>query len=245
MQGRTGFLLVAGVAGVTWLGWSQQTVSYIAREVSDGGVISGRVTLAGKAPTPKQLVITKDPEVCGKEPKYEEDLVVDDQTGGLKNVVVWLGDIKEGKAWQARAEAIALGQDGCRFTPRVLVVPAGETFDILNNDGILHNVHTRSSENRPINKAQPKFLTRLRARFDYPEMVRVECDAHDWMSAWIAVAAHPYYAVTDERGNYDLENIPPGTYTLEFWHEKLGSQTQQVTVPARQMVQTDVVYSLQ
>ncbi len=244
MRGRIGALLLLGTVSLSSLGFSQQLNPYVVRQVGGGGTVQGRVTLSGTAPTPKQLNITKDPEVCATEPKFEEDLVVAVGTGGLKNAVVWLTDIQEGKGWKAGGEPIALHQIGCRFTPHVFIVPAGETFHILNSDGIFHNVHTRGSENRPINKAQPKFLKRLQVKLSSPEFVRVKCDAHDWMSAWIAVAAHPYYAVTDEAGSYRLEDIPPGTYTLEFWHEKLGTRTQQVTVSAKETVQADVAYSL-
>ncbi len=241
---RVGFLLAAGIASLTSLGSSQQAGPYVAREVADGGLITGTVTLAGDAGPPKELNITKDPEICGKEPKFEEDLVVSRETGGLKNVVVWLSDIKEGKAWEARTQPVTLDQNGCRFAPHVLIVPAGETLDILNSDGLLHNIHTRSSENRPINKAHPKFLKRLQATFKRPEIVRVDCDAHEWMRGWIAVAAHPYYAATDENGKYRLEDIPPGTYTLTLWHETLGDQTRKVNVTAGAEARVDLEYTL-
>lgn len=241
---RIGFLLATAMATITSLGSSQQAGPYVAREVADGGVIAGTLTLRGEARPPKELNITKDPEVCGKEPKFEEDLLVARETAGLKNVVVWLSDINEGKAWEARTQPVTLDQNGCRFTPRILIVPAGETFHILNSDGILHNIHTRSSENRPINKAHPKFVKRLQARLKRPEIVRVDCDAHDWMRGWIAVAAHPYYAATDENGSYRLEDVPPGTYTVTLWHETLGEQTRQVTVSPGAEVQVDVAYTL-
>ncbi len=206
----------------------QQAGSYRPRTVSDGGVIVGQVTFSDPVPAPRRLEITQDGEVCDQEPKFAEDLVVGED-GGLLNVVVWLSDVREGKPWDTTSPP-ALDQRGCRFTPHVLIVQAGETFEVRNSDGILHNVHTRGTENRPVNKAQPGFLTSVRVRLPLPEIVHVRCDAHDWMSGWITVAAHPYYAITDGNGNFQLDNVPPGSYTLELWHEQLGSQTQQVTV---------------
>lgn len=220
--------------------YSQQT-GYVERPVADGGRISGRVSFAGPASPPALLKITTDVEVCGQEPQVEEQLVVNEGTGELRNVVVWLNDITAGKGWQADAPA-ELNQERCRFKPHVLVVRAGETFSVLNSDGILHNFNTRSTENRPINKAQPGMLKRLGAKFDRPEIIAVECDVHSWMGAWIVVAAHPYYAITDENGHFMLEDVPPGTYTLEFWHETLGSQTRQVTVSSEGEVPIDLEY---
>ncbi len=241
MLSRIGVLLVAGAIGVP-LPANSQEAAYVARPVPDGGVVSGSVTHAGDVPPSQALTIRDDREVCAKEPQYEEDLLVNAATGGLKNVVVWLSDIGEGKPWETPGEPRALDQTSCRFEPHVLVVPAGEEFDILNNDGILHNFHTRSRENRPVNRAQPKFLAKIQARLIRPEIVRVDCDVHDWMRAWIVVAAHPYYAVTDDNGSYQLTGVPPGTYTLNLWHETLGNQTREVVVTGNGDVRADVEY---
>ena len=184
------------------------------------------------------------PSSTAKEPGHEEDLVVARQTRGLRNVVVWLKDVNDEVSWKPNHEPRILDQKGCRFTPHVLVVPAGEAVTILNSDGILHNIHTRSSVNRPINKVQPGLLKRVSIKFRDPEIIRVDCDAHDWMRAWIVVAAHPYYAVTGEDGRYRLDDVPPGTYTLEFWHETLGNLTRQVVVSGEKEVRIDVQYAL-
>ncbi|MFQ6047587.1 MAG: carboxypeptidase regulatory-like domain-containing protein [Gemmatimonadales bacterium] len=239
---RLAILIGGGLISAAVTASSQQPVAYTAREVADGGTISGRVTLTGGAPAPERLEITKDREVCAREPKFAQDLVVSSENSGLRFVVVSITDIRAGKPWPSESTAITLDQNGCRFSPHILIVPAGQTFNILNNDGILHNVHTRSRANRPINKAQPGFLKSLRAQFPSPEIIRVDCDAHDWMRAWIVVAAHPYYAVTDENGRYRLENVPPGTYALEFWHERLGTQTHQVTVAANETAEANAAY---
>ena len=210
-------------------------------DASGNGTISGTVTFAGSAPSPVRLDITMDHEVCDREPKFREDLVVAPQTRGLKNVVVWLKDMPEqaNDTLPATSDPAALDQRGCRFIPHVVIVPTGETLNILNSDGILHNIHTRGSVNRPINKAQPGVLKRVKAKFKYPEMIFVKCDAHKWMSAWIVVAGHSYYRLTGDDGSYRLDNVPPGTYSLEFWHERLGTATQQVVVVAGKEAHAD------
>lgn len=195
---------------------------YTSREPGPVGTIAGTVTFHGEVPAPERLEVTADPEVCGAEPRFASDLLVAEGNDGVRYVAVWLSDIQEGKDWEARAEPRTLDQRGCSFVPHVLIVPAGEQFLTGNRDGILHNIHTRSESNRPINRAQPSFVETLPMRLRYPGIVRVECDIHHWMRAWIVVAAHPYYAVTESDGSFVLEGVPPGTYTLQVWHERLG-----------------------
>lgn len=235
-------LLTAAIVAIPSIVVSQEATQYVESEVRNGGVVRGTVSFTGEATPPEQLAVTTDIDVCGKEPLSDETLLVG-ESGGLRNAVVWLSDIEAGKAWEARDEPPAIGQAACRFIPHVLVVPAGETFEILNDDGILHNFNSQSSKNRPLNKAQPGMLKKLTAEFERPEIVGVHCDVHGWMSAWIVVAAHPYYAVTDEDGGFKLQDVPPGSYTLQVWHEKLGTLSRQVTASSRGEVQVDVQYT--
>ncbi|MEE9231504.1 MAG: carboxypeptidase regulatory-like domain-containing protein, partial [Acidobacteriota bacterium] len=133
----------------------------------------------------------------------------------------------------AQAEtAPTLDQNGCQFIPHVVVVQAGKELTVLNSDGILHNVHTYSKENAPMNKAQPGFKKKMKVKFDQAEIVKVACDAHPWMSGWIFVSENPFATATDESGSFELAGVPPGTYELRLWHESLGEQTKQVTVKA-------------
>lgn len=209
--------------------------AYDGVEVKNGGSIGGTIKFAGNPPAPKKLKVTKDQAVCGKEAKFSEELLVSADKG-LKNAVVSLADIKQGKSLaQANFESV-LDQNGCVFKPHVTLVPAGGKLKILNSDGVLHNFHTFSRKNRSINKAQPKFRKKMTAKFEQPEIVKVACDAHSWMQGWIVVAEHPYYAVTDASGKFALKDVPPGTYQLQVWHESLGKQTKEVTVKANQDV---------
>jgi hypothetical protein len=135
-----------------------------------------------------------------------------------------------------------IDQNGCKFVPRVQVVPTGQPVDILNNDGILHNIHTYPKANPPFNKAQPKFKKVMTEKFDKPDLIQIKCDVHTWMSGWVVVAGHPYYAVSDAAGAFKIADAPAGTYTVEYWHEKLGKQTKSVTVPATGSVMADFEY---
>jgi plastocyanin len=203
---------------------------YKGGDVKDGGSISGTVKFKGTAPAPKKLEVSKDKEVCGKSPKVDQSLVVNN--GNLANAVVTITDIKTGK--KIDAKKVTLDQKGCEYQPHVLAFPVGTTVEILNPDGILHNVHSYSKVNSPFNMAQPKFKKTLDVKIDKPEAIEVKCDVHGWMHGWLVATESPYVAVTDNSGNFKLTDVPAGSYTVEVWHEKLGKNTQKVTVKAKE-----------
>lgn len=203
---------------------------YQGGDVKDGGSISGVVKFKGTAPAPKKLDVGKDKEVCDKSPKMDQSLVVKD--GNLANAVVTITDIKSGK--KIDAKKVILDQNGCEYKPHVIAFSAGSTVEILNPDGILHNVHSYSKVNTPFNQAQPKFKKSLEVKIEKPEAVEVKCDVHGWMHGWLVATANPYFAVTDGLGAFKLTDVPAGSYTVEVWHEKLGKSTQKVTVKAKE-----------
>lgn len=202
------------------------------------GDIVGKVKYAGSAPAPVKINITKDQAVCDKQPHFDETLLVGADKG-VQNVIVSIADPKDGKKMTAPPKNPVLDQHGCKFIPRIQIVPAGQPVDILNNDGILHNIHTFPKTNTAINKAQPKFRKVMTEKFDKPDLVQVKCDVHTWMTSWVIVAGHPYYAQSDASGAFKIADVPAGTYTLDYWHEKLGTQSKQVTVPATGSVTAD------
>ena len=195
-----------------------------------GGRITGRVLFSGAPRPPRPIQVTKDHAVCGARTHVDESLVVG-KDGGVANAVVSIGPIPAGAAWP-ESPTPTLDQHGCWFNPHVLLVPAGASMDVVNSDGILHNIHTYPKRNPPTNQAQPKFKKVLNLTFKEPDTVQVKCDVHSWMNAWIIVAPHPYYAVTDESGAFTLSGVPPGSYTLTVWHESLGTREQPVTATA-------------
>ena len=205
------------------------------------GDIVGKVKYAGTAPTPAKIQVTKDQAVCGKAEHINETLLVGTDKG-VKNVVVNISDPKDGKKYTPAAKP-TLDQNGCKFVPHVDIVPAGQEVTIVNSDGILHNIHTFPKNNAPFNKAQPKFKNEMPATFEKPDIIQIKCDVHSWMAGWIVVAGHAYYALTDASGNFKIDGVPAGTYTLEYWHEKLGKQSKSVTVPATGSVTADLEYA--
>ncbi len=224
MNSKTVMALVAGAS----LSLASVALGYDAGAVSNGGSISGTITFAGDAPEIKPVEVTKDTKVCAQTQKYDESLVVGENKG-IKNAVVSISNISNGKDF---GEAMVLDQKECVYTPHIVLTPAGSELEILNNDGILHNIHTYSEANPAFNQAQPKFKKKLKKKFDQPEVVRVECDAHGWMKGWIVVMDHPYYAVTDGEGKFSLSDVPAGEYEVKIWHETLGESMQKVTVEA-------------
>jgi plastocyanin len=206
------------------------------------GDIVGTVKYAGTAPAPAKIPITKDQAVCGKVEHVEESLLVC-AAKGVKNVVVNVTDPKDGKPMASAPKNPVIDQNGCKFNPRVQIVPAGQMIDIVNSDGILHNIHARSKANGEFNKAQPKFKKVMQEKFDKPDVVSIKCDVHSWMSGYVIVAGNPYYALTDGTGAFTIAGVPAGTYTLQYWHEKLGTQTKQVTVPATGQVKADLEFA--
>ncbi len=195
------------------------------------GTIVGEVKFSGEVAS-RTIKVNKDTEVCGQE-KASEELVVGPNKG-VKWAVVSLADSRGAKP--EAAKKVALDQNGCVFKPRVVLVPAGGSLDILNNDGILHNLHTFSNVNPPINKAQPKFKKVMTEKFDKPETMQVKCDAHSWMAGWIVVTDSPYYAVTDDTGAFKIEGVPAGAHKLQLWHETLGKLVKDVEVKAGETV---------
>jgi plastocyanin len=207
------------------------------------GDVHGHVTLTGTAPAPKPIPITKDQAVCGKVEHLEDALLVSPDKG-IKNVVVRVADPGDGKPAPAAEQHPVLEQNGCRFVPRVMLIPAGAVLDLVNSDGILHNIHTWSKANPSFNRAQPKFVKVMNTTFEKPEIMRISCDVHPWMSGWIVVEGHPYYAISDDRGNFTIAGVPPGPHTLEVWHETLGVLKKSITVPASGAVEVAISFAL-
>ncbi len=220
---------LAGIAG--------RAAAYEIIAVTDGGTLAGTVKFDGAPPAPGKIQVSKDPEVCGKEKVAPELLVCAD--GGIANVVVAV-KVSKGKKLDLPAQNPVFDQKTCEFRPHVLLFPAGATVDILNSDGILHNIHTTSTANPPTNQAQPKFKPKIQLKIDKAEWpIKVQCDAHGWMTAWWIAADNPYIAVTDDKGAFKISDLPPGDYEVEIWQEKLGKKTEKVTIPAKGEAKVD------
>jgi plastocyanin len=231
--------VVSALALATAAGMAGQATAYEAIAVTDGGTLSGAVTYEGTPPAPTKIEVTKDPEVCGKE-KMAPNLVIG-QGNGIANVVVTVQATK-GKKAEPPATNPVFDQKTCEFHPHVLAFPAGSTVDVLNSDGILHNIHTTSTANPSQNQAQPKFKPKIQIKVEKPETIAVKCDVHGWMSGYWISMEHPYVAVTDANGAFKIADLPPGDYQVELWQEKLGKKTVPASVKAKE--ETKVAWTM-
>jgi plastocyanin len=190
-----------------------------------GGTIEAEVKYSG-APQVDKLKVNKDTEKCGTEAVVEKVVVGGNK--GLANAVVSV----PGAKGASKAKAV-IDQHGCKFVPHVVVMQPGE-LEIKNSDDILHNIHTYSTANPSINKAQPKFKKTMTEKLEKPEFVKVTCDVHSWMLGWVAVVPG-LAAATDGSGVAKIENVPAGKQKIEVWHETLGKQEKEVDVKAGQV----------
>src|SRR4249920_294935 len=203
------------------------TFCAVAAANVSAATIKGNVRYSGTRVEKKTFPVTIDQYLCGKE-KEAGDLVLS-SANGIRNVVVSLDGVPVGSKAPAPPVPAKMDQKQCVFVPRVIVVPVGGTVEFLNSDRLLHNVRGGGKENPPFNRAQPHART-IAIGFKSPEVLRVDCDLHSWMRGWIVVAEHPFYAVTNEEGEFVFENVPPGKYKLQAWQEVLGRAGQEVTV---------------
>ena len=206
-------------------------VSLCVPGIVEAASIKGKVVIVGAVPAQKKIEVTIDQYVCGTE-KDPGDLLVSAQKE-IRNAVVWIENAPTGPGAPAQPDKVEMDQNGCVFIPRVVIVPAGGTVDFLNSDRLLHNIHATPKLNVSFNRTQPKSRT-VPVTFAKPEIVKINCDLHSWMVGWVVVAANPYYTITGADGAFSFDNLPPGQYKLQIWHERLGMQQASVTVGDKQ-----------
>jgi len=184
------------------------------------GTLIGNVKYQGNIPKPKPLKMDADP-VCGaahEKRALSESFIVDDDFN-LKNVLVWLKDVKYDGA--PSTETAILDQKDCVYRPHVLGVQKGQKVLIKNSDATLHNIHSMAEVNDQFNFAMPKVVKEKETVFNSVEdPFYIKCDVHPWMKSWILVQDHPFFAITDSQGNFEIGNIPAGTYEVIAWQEK-------------------------
>jgi plastocyanin len=196
-------------------------------------VITGRVTFMGQAPAPEAITMASDPR-CANTGAVTETVVADAK-GGLQNVFVYVKDGLGNLAFPVPTTPVVLDQKGCQYRPHVFGVQVGQPVEILNSDATLHNIHAWPMTNQEFNVGQALQGLRHTHTFSTREvMVPFKCDVHKWMNAFVGVLDHPFFAVTGADGTFTLKGLPPGAYTVEAWHEKLGTQTQSVTVGTKE-----------
>ena len=216
----------------------------IAIDPSTTGTIRGNVKFTGAAPPRAEIDMTMDP-ACGfgnRGPQLAESVVVNQ--GELQNVFVYVKDGLGKYVIPKPNQPAVLDQLGCRYRPHVLGMVAGQTLHILNSDNTEHNVHPVPQNNPQWNESQMPHGEPKERTFNNPElMLPITCNQHPWMKMYVNVVANPFFAVSDGQGNFDVSGLPPGTYTIEAVHEKLGRQETKATVAAKQTANANFSFS--
>jgi len=197
------------------------------------GTITGMAMIDGTAPKNEAIKMNADP-VCQKQnttPQFQETYMVGSDGKSLANVFVYVKDGLGNYVFDPPTDSVKIDQKDCRYHPHVFGMRVGQTLEITNSDPTLHNIHALPKSNSEFNTAQPIQNMVTKHTFDKPEvMVPFKCEVHGWMNAYVGVMSNPYFAVTGEDGKFSIKTLPPGTYTIEAWQEKLGASTQSVTL---------------
>lgn len=231
------------ILALALLGCDRQTKTESARaplpqSVDGSGVVHGKVLFVGTPPIRNQ--ITANDPCCMGEPAILDETVVVNPNQTLRNVFVYLENapVTEGSS---RSPAL-IDQVRCTYTPHVVAIQVDQQLRIRSSDPTLHNVHYIPQANRARNLAMTSAGAETTVSFDYPEFIRLKCDVHPWMSAWVGVFEHSFFATTADSGDFELKGIPDGTYTLVAWHELYGTQKQTVTVSGEQPLEIDFTF---
>jgi carboxypeptidase family protein len=203
------------------------------------GTVTGTIRLTGPPPARPAMPVFKHAEVCGA--AVPDDRLVVAPEGGVRHAVVTIDGVPGGRKVEPDAVP-TLNNLACRFEPHVQVAEVGQTLELRNGDPILHNADARLGAETLFNVALPPARV-VRKTLSRPGLIAITCDVrHTWMSAFVVVAEHPYHTVTDAEGVYEIRGIPPGRYTLEVWHETLGTLERPVTVEPASTVVMDAAY---
>jgi hypothetical protein len=210
-----------------------------------GATITGRVVFTGTKPVMAKIDMGEEPKCKAKyqSPPTEQTVVVN-PNGTLANVFVYVkSGLPPSYLAPAPSGSVTIDQDGCRYHPHVFGIMVGQTLEIENSDGILHNIKAKGIKNRPFNISQPTSMKSMRT-FSTPEvMVPLECNVHGWMHAWLGVLPHPFFGVSGDVGSFSITGLPAGTYTIEAWHETYGTRTATVTVTGSETKTADFTFA--
>jgi plastocyanin len=211
----------------------------------DVGVLHGKALFQGEAPRRRKVDMGSDPacHALHSEALRDESMIVGEK-GELANVFVWVSKGLEGKSFPVPAEPAVLDQKGCCYQPHVLGMRVGQKLVVRNSDPVTHNVHSFAKKNKAFNQSQQSGGKDLEHVFEKEEvLMQIKCDIHGWMSTYVGVVEHPFFAVTGADGGFRLEGLPPGEYTLSARHEVLGTQKATVTVTAGGAIESTFTFA--
>jgi len=223
---------------------TQPTVQYFKIDPATAGTIHGTIHFTGRKPVAKLIDMSEDPACVAayKGKAHDESLIVGPH-GVVVNAFVYVEKGLEGKVFEAPSTPVVINQQGCWFRPRVLGLEVGQPLEVVNSDPVTHNIHPMPAMNHEWNHSMGPGDEPITRKFAKPEiMIPVKCNIHSWMHAFIGVVDNPYFSTTGEDGTFTLPNLPPGTYTVAVWQEKLGIIGQQITVTAGHDSAADLVY---
>ncbi len=209
-------------------------------------VVRGAVRLTGTPPKPEAVKMNADP-VCQQQHATSVSLeeVVVDEKGMLKNVFVYVKEGVKG-TFPTPTTPVVLNQSGCWYLPHVFGIQTDQPLDIVNNDATLHNINAKPTVNQPFNIAQPVKGMKMTKKFAKPEVaVAFKCNVHPWMHAYAGVVEYPFFDVSGADGSFAIKGLPAGTYVIEAWHEKYGTQTQTVSVVDGEAKSVDFTFKAQ
>jgi hypothetical protein len=205
--------------------------------------VKGTVRFEGTVPTAKPISMAADPS-CAKQhsaPVLAQEVLTDSK-GDLQNVIVFVSEGLGDRTFDPPTQPVVVEQKGCMYSPHVLAVRANQPLHVVNGDPTSHNIHPTPANNREWNKAEPPGAS-VDESFAREEIaIPVKCNLHPWMHGYIAVFKHPFFGVTGKDGHFDLSSLPPGTYTIKAWHEKLGTSTQTITINANETKEITFVF---
>jgi hypothetical protein len=213
---------------------------------STAGSISGTVKLDGAPPVFKPINMSAEAACVQANPSaVVPPIVITGAHGALANVVVYVKSGLGSYRFDVPSTPVALDQKGCMYEPRILAVMTSQPFEVHNEDQTIHNVHPMPRVNRPWNKSEPIGDPPIEANFTKPELaIPIACNIHPWMRAYMFVFAHPYFAITPRTGDFELKGLPPGTYVIEAWQERFGTQDETVTLGPKESKTLDFVFHL-
>jgi len=233
--------------GKTWLSLFLSTACcFMIAARTDAGTIVGKVNFKGTKPAVSMITMGADQKCLkmheGKQ--VSSDRVVLNPNNTLQWAFVYIKKGLEGKKFPLPKEKKSIDQRGCTYHPHVFGIMANQPLEIVNSDPTLHNIHALPKNSTPFNMAQPKQGMKNVKTFSKPEvMVKLKCDVHSWMAAYAGVLDHPFYSVTDDKGNFEIKDLPAGSYEVEIWHEVYGTQTMKVTVGEKDTKTADFTFS--